>query len=48
MDLNLAKDVIANKMGHYRCMSSKTKTRENGYVLLNGAGDLVTGNTGRT
>lgn len=39
LDLNLAMDVMASKVGYYRCISSKRKTRENSYQLLNGAGD---------
>lgn len=45
LDLNLAMDVMASKVGYYRCISRKRKTRENSYQLLNGAGDQVTGDT---
>ena len=47
LDLNLAMDAIANKVGYYRCTSSKRKTRENGYLLLNEGSEQVTGDTER-
>lgn len=46
LELNLARDVKnkSNEKGFCRCISCKRKTRENVSLLLNGAGNLVTGN----
>lgn len=46
MELNLARDTMnkSNEKGFCRYISHKRKTRENASPLLNGAGNLVTGN----
>ena len=42
LELNLVRDVKANKKDFYKHISSKRKTRENAGQLLNGTGVLVT------
>lgn len=43
--MNLAKDMIGNKKGLYKCNSSKRESKENVGPLLNRAGDLLTKDT---
>ncbi|PKU46434.1 hypothetical protein llap_3283 [Limosa lapponica baueri] len=47
LEFNLAKDVRGKRKGFYKYINSKRKTRENMNPLLNGAGELVTKDTGK-
>jgi len=45
LELNLARDVKGNKKGFFKYISSKWKTRENVWLLLNEVGALLAGDT---